>query len=119
MLSAAKGKSPLLVFISFTRFSTNSSTIFKSANLEAMILGKQGTLLRFTLIHFDELQRPQEAGKPRRLFSYAIFDLSYDFFFHLSGITSKSRSLYPSTVYLCLTALLRVLRFNRAVTGIR
>lgn len=81
MLSAAKGKSPLLVFISFTRSSTNSSTVFKSANLEAMILGKQGTLLRFTLIHFDELQRPQEAGKPRRLFSYAILDLSYDFFF--------------------------------------
>ena len=80
MLSAAKGKSPLLVFISFTRFSTNSSSIFKSANLEVMILGKQGTLLRFTLIHFDELQRPQEAGKPRRLFSYAILDLSYDFF---------------------------------------
>ena len=80
MLSAAKGKSPLLVFISFTRSSTNSSTVFKSANLEAMILGKQGTLLRFTLIHFDELQRPQEAGKLRRLFSYAILDLSHDFF---------------------------------------
>ena len=116
MLSAAKRKSPLLVFISFTRFSTNSSTIFKWANLEAMILGKQGTLLRFTLIHFDELQRPQEAGKPRRLFSYAIFDLSYDFFFHLSGITSKSGEhidLSFWTIYVLLKYVVKHTRDER------